>query len=274
MNYLSILSRLHHSVTVNKLMVSSLYALSQRSIPALVAFSALLTYFLYAPLSATIIIWETIIILISFVRLYFAYSFKKDPKKHTLKTWHGLFALLAFLTAFLFAILVFITIPYVDEIYQVFTIAVLIGLSSGAISSLIPDIRIALGYITIILLPLITILLRIDTLMHLLLALLVILYFTTVIVIILDSYKQNSDLERKKEEIAKEKEVLYKKQKTLQNFFEQAPIGIFSYDYELNVTDCNQAFLTLFSLKKEEIIGRNLNELPSSSYLFRFLRSL
>ena len=262
MNYLSILSRLHHSETVNKLMVSNLYTLSQKSIPALVAFSSLLTYFLYPPLSVKIIIWETIVILVSLVRLYFAYSFKKDPKKYSLKTWHSVFTLFAFLTAFLFAALGFIAIPYVDEVHQVFIIAVLIGLTSGAINSLIPDIRIAMGYITIILLPLITILLRIDTVMHLLLALLVILYFETLIIIILNSYKQNSDLERKKEEVSREKEVLYKKQKTLQNFFEQAPIGIFSYDYKLNVTDCNQSFLTLFTLKKEEIIGRNLNDLP------------
>lgn len=262
MNYLSILSRLYHSETVNKLMVSNLYALSQKSIPALVAFSLLLTYFLYPPLSAKIIIWETIVILISLVRLFIAYGFKKDPKKYSLKTWHSVFTFLAFLTAFLFAALSFIAIPYVDEVHQVFIIAVLIGLTSGAISSLIPDIRIAIGYITIILLPLITLMLSIDTVMHLLLALLVILYFATLIIIILNSYKQNSDLVKKKEEVAREKDKLYKKQKTLQNFFEQAPIGIFSYDYELNITDCNQSFLTLFGLKKEEIIGRNLNDLP------------
>ncbi len=262
MNYLNILSRLHHSETVNGLMVSNLYILSQRSIPALVAFSLLLTYFLYPSLSEKIIIWETIVILISFVRLYFTYSFRKDSKKYLLKTWHGLFSLFAFLTALLFAALSFIAIPYVDEVHQVFIIAVLIGLTSGAMSALIPDIRIAIGYITIIVLPLISILLWIDTVMHLLLALLVILYFATQIIIVLNSYKQNSDLERKKEEISREKEVLYKKQKTLQNFFEQAPTGIFSYDCELNVTDCNQSFLTLFGLRKEEIMGRNLNDLP------------
>ena len=262
MNYLNILSRLYHSETVNKLMVSNLYGLSQKSIPALVAFSMLLTYFIYEPLSDKIIIWETIVVLVSFLRLYFAYSFKKDPEKYSLQTWHSLFTFLAFLTAVLFASLSFIAIPYVGEVYQVFIIAVLIGLTSGAMSALIPDIRIAIGYISIIVLPLITILLWIDTVMHILLALLVILYFATQIIIVLNSYRQNSDLERKKEEISREKEVLYKKQKTLQNFFEQAPIGIFSYDYELNVTDCNQSFLSLFGLRKEEIIGRNLNDLP------------
>ena len=102
MNYLNILSRLYHSETVNKLMVSNLYGLSQKSIPALVAFSILLTYFIYAPLSDKIIIWETIVVLVSLVRLYLAYSFKKDPAKYLLKTWHSLFTFFAFLTAALY----------------------------------------------------------------------------------------------------------------------------------------------------------------------------
>ena len=45
----------------------------------------------------------------------------------------------------------------------------------------------------------------------------------------------------------------------LQLFFEQAPIGILSYDQDLNIIDCNESFLTLFNLQKEEIIGTNLN---------------
>ncbi len=262
MNYLTILSRLHHSETINKSMISNLYALSQKSIPAIVLFSLIMTYFLYPSLSDKIIIWEAIVILISFIRYYVLYSFKKNQKKYAFKTWHRLFALLAFLSAFIFASLGFIAIPYIDEVHQLFIVAVLIGLSGGAMSSLFPDLRIAIGYIIIILLPLIIVLLSINTIVHFLLALLVFLYFTTQIIIILNSYKQRSDLERKREEISREQAILYKKRETLQNFFEQAPIGIFSYDSELNIAGCNQSFLTLFDLKMEDIIGVNLNDLP------------
>ena len=156
MNYLTILSRLHHSETIDKSMISNLYALSQKSIPAIVLFSLIMTYFLYPSLSYKIIIWEAIVILISFIRYYTLYSFKKNQKKYTFKTWHRLFALLAFLSAFIFALLGFIAIPYIDEVHQLFIVAVLIGLSGGAMSSLFPDLRIAIGYISIILLPLIT----------------------------------------------------------------------------------------------------------------------
>jgi diguanylate cyclase (GGDEF)-like protein/PAS domain S-box-containing protein len=203
-----------------------------------------------------------------------AYLFKKDPKKYSLKTWHRLFAVMAFLTSFLFASLSFIAIPYLDDVHQVFVAAVLIGLTSGAMSSLFPDIRIAIGYISMILLPLIISMVTINTVMHILLGLLIILYFTTQIIIILNSYQQTSDLERKKEEVEKEQMKLYKQQETLEHFFKQAPIGIFSYDMELNVTGCNQAFLSLFSLRREEIMGKNLQDVPDQRPINAFQNSL
>ena len=166
MNYLNILSRLHHSTPRTVPMVSSLYSLSQKSLLAVVSFSLLLTYFLYSSLLNKIVIWEMVVILITLVRLYMAYLFKKDPKKYSLKTWHMLFAVMAFLTSFLFASLSFIAIPYLDDVHQVFVAAVLIGLTSGAMSSLFPDIRIAIGYISMILLPLIISMVTINTVMH------------------------------------------------------------------------------------------------------------
>jgi len=274
MNYLNILSRLHHTTPITEPMVSSLYTLSQKSLLAVVSFSAILTYFLYSSLLNQIIIWEIIVILITLLRLYIAYIFKKNPTQYSLKAWHKLFAVMAFLTSFLFASLSFIAIPYLDEVRQVFVAAVLIGLTSGAMSSLFPDIRIATGYITIILLPLITSMLIINSVLHLLLGVLIILYFATQIIIILNSYQQSSDLQRKKEEVEKEQIKLSKQQETLEHFFKQAPIGIFSYDTELNVTGCNQAFLSLFGLKREEIMGKNLTNIPDKRPIDVFYNSL
>jgi len=265
MNYLQILSKLHNLKTVDREMVSNLYSLSQKSIVSVVAFSLPLSYVLYPVLHEKIVIWLGTIIVLAVIRLLFAYSYTKKSERFSLETWHKIFMGFAFFTAFLFSLLGFAAIPQLPAVYQVFLVAVLIGLTSGAMSSLFPDIRIMLGYSAIILFPLTIVLISINTVMHLILALLIVLYFITQVTIVLNSYQQSKEIERKKAQIAKEQLRLYKREETLQHFFKHAPIGIFSYDKQLHVTGCNEAFLRLFGLKKEEIIGKNLNAVPDKN---------
>ncbi len=264
MNYVNMLLKSFKVESIDRLMVSSLYSLSQRSIIATIFLSLLLTYYLYPVLSYSIVLWNVIVVFVSFVRLYLAHYFHKDQEKYTLKTWYFIFVFSAFSSAFLFSVLGFIAIFYVDEVQQIFIIAVLLGFTSGAMSSLFPDVRIVVGYISIILLPLIAVLTTLGTTLHILLFLLVILYFGMLIIVVLNAFKQSIDIEQERGDIYKEQQELLKKEEALDYFFEQAPVGIFSYDMELNVTDCNQSFLNLFGLTKNEIMKRNLADLPDS----------
>lgn len=260
----NILLRSLNSKIIDKTMVSSLYSLSQRSIVATIFLSFLLTYYLYPVLSYAIVWWNVAIIFVSVIRLYFAHIFQINEEKYTIKTWYLIFIFLTFLAAFVFAVLGFTSIFYVDEVHQIFIVAVLIGFTSGAMSSLFPDLRIVIVYITIVLLPLIIALINLGSTTHNILAILVALYFGIQIIIVLNSNKQSVELEIQKEEVHKEQLILDKKEEALEYFYEQAPIGIFSYDTELNVTECNQSFLELFSLKREDIIGSNLKDLPDN----------
>ena len=151
---------------------------------------------------------------------------------------------------------------YLDEVRQIFVATVLVGLTAGAMSSLFPDVRIVIGYISIILIPLIVSLLLVSGSMNITLSFLVMIYFITQIIIIVNTYRQNRELEKKKDEMHQEQLKLLKKEEALDYFFKQAPIGIFSYDMEMNVTECNQAFLELFGLSRDNIIGNNLKNLP------------
>lgn len=58
---------------IDKVTVSNLYSLSQRSIIATIFLSTLLTYYLYSMLSNLIILWNIAMICISLIRLYFAH---------------------------------------------------------------------------------------------------------------------------------------------------------------------------------------------------------
>ena len=259
--YLVILSKLFHYKHIDRAMVSRLYSLSQKSISAILAFSLILAYCLYPSLSTSIVIWEIVLIILSVVRIYLSFLEKSDPDKFEMLTWYKMFVLGAFITATLFALIGSFALFYLDEVRQIFVVAVLIGLTAGAMSSLFPDIRILIGYISIIMIPLIVSLLFADGSMHTVLALLVTVYFATQLIIVLNTYKQNRELDKRKEEIHQEELKLLQKEEALDYFFDQAPIGIFSYDMDLKVTDTNQAFLDLFGLERGEMIGNNLKNL-------------
>ena len=262
MQYINNLSKLFDCNHIDEEMVLRLYTLSHKSLSAVMVFSVVMAYSLYPMLGSTIIIWVIAIFILSFLRLYLSRIKRKNPEKFKLKTWYKLFVLGAFGTAVLFALTGSLGLFYLDEVRQIFVVTALVGLTAGAMSSLFPDVRIVIGYISIILIPIIVSLLLIDGSMHVTLAFLVTVYFITQIIIILNTYKQNSELEKKKEAVHKEQLELFKKEEALDYFFEQAPIGIFSYDMDLNVTECNQSFLNLFGLGKKDIIGNNLRNLP------------
>ncbi len=260
--YLNMLSKLFHYKHIDRAMVSRLYSLSQKSISAILAFSLILSYCLYPSLSTSIVIWETVLIVLSVVRIYLSFLEKRDPDKFEMLTWYKMFVLGAFITATLFALIGSFALFYLDEVKQIFVVAVLIGLTAGAMSSLFPDIRIVIGYISIILIPLVVSLLFVNSSMHTVLALLVAVYFATQLIIIVNTYRQNSELEKRKDDIHQEELKLLQKEEALDYFFDQAPIGIFSYDMDLKVTDTNQAFLELFGLERGELVGNNLENLP------------
>ena len=262
MNYMNTISKIFHYKHIDSSMVSQLYALSQKSLAAIIVFSLIMSYTLYPSLSSAIVVWEGVIVFLSLFRIYLASIEKRDPSKFEMLTWYKIFVTLAFSTATLFALLGSFGLFYLDEVQQIFVVATLIGMTAGAMSSLFPDVRIVVGYISIILIPLIVSLMFIDGEMHTILAFLVSVYFVTQIIIILNNYKQNRELYKRKEEVHHEQLELFKKEEVLDYFFEQAPIGLFSYDMNMKVTDSNQSFSDIFGLTKEEIIGNSLYDLP------------
>jgi diguanylate cyclase (GGDEF)-like protein/PAS domain S-box-containing protein len=226
-----------------------------------------LTYYLYPTLSLGIVSWGAGLLFIVSLRIISVYYFKRKEKKYTTNQWYILFLVLNIVTAALISLLGAVFLFDVNDLDKIFIVASLIGLSGGAMASLYPDMRIALWYTTIILFPLIIALLSLGGETYLLLGMMSILYFFTQLVIVYNSHKQNLILARHQQEITETQEQLFKNRETLEYFYNQAPIGIFSYDLDLKITDCNEAFLNLFHIKKEDIIGMDLHLLPDQSPL-------
>ncbi len=250
----------------NDHMIDQLYQHSRRSMIALVAFTLVLTYYLYPAIGMPILMWGAALTLLAVFRWFLADYYTRHKASKPLVWWHRLFLRVTVLTALLISLLGLYFIWGVGMGDKLFILATLIGLTGGAMSSLFPDIRIMLLYVSIILIPLTVSLLIIGGALFPL-ALLLMLYYLTQLVIAYNTYKQNRDIVAHQEAISMVQTQLYKDREALEYFYKQAPIGIYFYDLDLVVTDCNDAFLELFHLSREEIVGVDLHTLPDESPL-------
>ena len=264
---MKILSILHSINGTERETVNRLYHLSQRSLVSLLAFALVVTYYLHSALGVPVLLWGSSLVLVALVRFAMVFYFKKHEKSHPTEWWYKRFFALNLLTALLISILGSFLIFDVDAMDKLFIIAALVGLSGGAMSSLFPDMRIMVAYNTVILVPLMIAVLSMKEEVYWLLGGMLLLYYVTQLIIAYNSHKQSIELSRHQQEIIETQEQLFKNRETLEYFYTQAPIAIFSYDLDLKITECNEAFLNLFHLKKEDILGMDLNLLPDRSPL-------
>ena len=267
---MSILNRLfglrHHKV-VKESVIKELFLFERSSLITLILLETILLYILMPLIGNGIAAWYGIIVTLTLWRLYDSYVFKKSPNRYSIITWHKQFVVKAWLTSFLLSSLSLFVVPQLNEYYQLFIFIMLIGISAGAVKTLSDDYRTAIGYLLILLVPTAVEMLLLQRTDTYILAFLMILYFFTQASIILHAYGKNLELERKKEE-------LFEKEEIIDLFFEQAPVGILSYDNDLNITDCNQSFLSLFDVKKEKTVSINLNNFVNDTTMSILIDSL
>ncbi len=256
---------LRHHQEVEEGVLDELFFIQRNTLVSLILLETILLYILMPLIGNSIAAWYGIIVTITLWRLYDGYDYQKNPHRHSPVTWHKKLVIKIWLTALMLSVLALFAVPQLDEYYQLFIFIILIGVSAGAVKNLSEDYRTAIGYLLILLVPISIEMLLLGRSDTYILAFLLILYFFSQASIILHSYEQSAELKRRKQEISEVKEELFEKDEMLHLFFDQAPIGIFSYDKNLNITDCNQSFLTHFNVEKKEIIGVDLNELSNKS---------
>ena len=248
-----ILSTLKQKRPIDSTMVNTLYTLSQKSLTTAIIFTVLITIFLYSELSYSIVLWASTLVPFLLFRLYQTYLFNKNSQLYSIDTWYKKFMIYAFITGIMVSSLSFIFIPYLDQYYQLFVLASLLGLTAGATTSLSPDIRIAIVYISIIMIPLILSMIMINTSLSFILAILMILFYLSQVIMIRQSYAQAQEIKELKTQ-----------KNLLNNLFSEAPLGMFSYDKNFNVLYANQQLHNMFEYNNPRIMGLNLNTLFDS----------
>ena len=249
---------------IDESIVSTLYTLSIKSLAIVMILAVLTTIALYPVLHISIVFWLIFLTLVVSYRLYTIYQFEKYPKKLTIDRWYKQFVLLAMLTALIFSSLGFIFIHHLDYYYQLFILSIILGLSSGSAFALSSDIRISLTYMGILIVPLIVTLITLESLpLHGILATALSIYFVAQIIIIYNMYIQKKKIDHLESDYL-----------LFNSLFKNAPLGIFTYNQDLEVIDCNQQLSDLFHHDIQTVIGLNLHDLPDNRPLQTFHNSL
>jgi len=264
MNFNTFVTQIKAFQDIDASIVNTLYTLSIKSLTIVMILAVLTTIALYPVLHSSIVFWLIILTFVVSYRLYTTYQYKKHPKKLSIHRWYKQFVIFSVVTAMIFSSLGFIFIHHLEYYYQLFILSIILGLSSGSAFALSSDIRLSLIYMGILILPL---MFTIITLVHLplngILAIALGIYFMAQIVIIYSMY-----IQKKKIDHLESDSLLFN------SLFRNAPLGIFTYNKDLEVIDCNQQLSDLFNHDIETVIGMNLHNLPDSRPLKTFEKSL
>ncbi len=251
-----ILSTLTRLQPVDNALVSTLYTLSIKSLLTAIIFTLLITIFLYSELTYSIVLWCSILVLFLSFRLYHAYLFKTTPQIYSVEIWYKKFMIFALITGVMVSMLGAVYIHYLNDYYQLFVLASLLGLTAGATTSLSSDVRIAIVYISIIMLPLIISMAMLHTSLAFILPTLLTLFYLSQILMIFNSYTQGKEINELKGQ-----------QNLLNNLFSEVPLGMFSYDKDLNILYANRYLHKMFNYKDRDLVGLNLSVLRDKKFI-------
>jgi len=249
-------SKLKQLLPIDNALVNTLYTLSEKSLLTAIIFTILITIFLYSELSYSIVLWGSLLVIFLIFRLYYAYLFKTSPLMYSMETWYKKFIIFAFFTGVMVSALGTVFIHYLNDYYQLFVLASLLGLTAGATTSLSSDFRIAIVYISIIMLPLIISMAMSHASLAFILPILLTLFYLSQIVMIFNSYTQEKEIKKLKGQ-----------QNLLNNLFSEVPLGMFSYDKDLNVLYANKYLHKMFAYEDKALEGLNLHSIPDTNFI-------
>jgi len=241
-----------------------LYAMSLKSLPVAMILAVLSTVFLYEELGKLIVAWCIVVVLFVTYRMYTAYIFINDRERYTITVWYRKFIFAALVTAVIFGLFSLLFIPHLEPLGQMFAVAVVLGMSFGAITSLHLDYRLSLLYISIIVVPaIVTLFMFSHSVTFYIVPLLLIVYFMAQLILITTMHNQQMQIN-----------TLEKDHNVLHSLFKESPLSMFSFNKKFELTDSNKQFDDLFGHEERSLIGMNLKDLPDSRATDAIIKSM
>jgi len=234
--------------TINQTMLDALYSFTNKIVVIMMMSTLAFVMALYPVLEEQIMYWCAVLWIILLARLVSAYRYKTHNDSYTLHEWYVIYVLFAFSIAITVSALSILFLKDLDLAHQLIIVVVIMAISSGATTAFPTNYRLGIMYLVITLFPLMVYLVLLH---HYYLLIIIGLYLVGQVGMILRNYAHEVEFSELRSE-----------QKVLQQVFEEAPYGIFMYDKELNVVECNDIFSSLIGLPKETVVGLNIADIP------------
>lgn len=257
--------REEYSAAINEKILIHLYALLFKSTLVIAVLATFFTLVLWQSAEHDLLFgWYALIMSVTVKRFYDALQFKKHFVNTMIGVWYGRFYIATIASAILWGITPLLFFPQTDTIMHMFISITIIGLSAGAVTTLVSDHRLSYIYLYLLLLPLSVTLLAYQGMIYGILSGLVLLFtvFTSSAMRLTHATLLNT-LETEQRYLSA-KTLLESSEKRHRLMFEQSPSGNFYYDTNLNIVDCNSAFGRIMHLDQDALIGLSVRHLPDS----------
>ncbi|WP_345993522.1 EAL domain-containing protein [Sulfurimonas sp. HSL-1716] len=193
--------------------------------------------------------------------------FEKEKEHFSTEKWRRIFLAGVILSALTWAVTPCMFFISGDFTYQTITAIFIAGLSSGAMSSLLPLLRELRIFLTIILVPLILQFILQGTSIHYELAAIISLYLLLLLYIskifnknYVDSIKSQLLYQIKLDELSRSEQ-------KFETIFKGVPIGIFFYDNNFIIKEVNQEFVYFLEAPRNFLTGLDLNTIKDKRIL-------
>lgn len=256
----------NHYNNIKKQNLDFLYNAMKNSVIANFLACLIITLFLKNKIpSVNLISWLVSITILTLIRLisYRMYKIKKEVK---LKKYYVIFFILMIVTALIWGFSGFIIFSDVSLINPIILICI-IGIALGAVYTLSSDLIIIYCYHTALLVPIIIRLLLYKTDYYFTLATLIFIFYILIIIISKKIHKMIFQNLMFKERHKNNIEALQKSEIKFRTIFDHAPVGIFYFNSDLIIYECNEKFCKILESSKESLININMNNLKDKRIL-------
>ena len=212
-------------------------------------------------------IWLIAILGISFLRYLNAKQYFKKRSKYSIKRWKDRFYRGLLANALLWTVFIVYFFPQDDIVHKFFVAIMIIGLASGAVSSLSAYKQHIYTFLIALLLPLSLMMLLEGQFLFIMMSGVIILY---VVMLIAMAARFNDNLIqaiKNKILFTESEQNLKRSEDHILKIFQQAPVGIFSFDKELKIMDLNQELADILHVDLEKLKGFDLHQISNDKII-------
>ncbi len=212
-----------------------------------------------------LIYWYSSVFLVSSARFFISVLFNRQKEKNH-KTFYSLFVLMMLLSAFVWGFSGFVLLTD-DYSVNMFIIVCILGIGTGSTVTLASDLKQVFLFLSFLVIPFTARLFLLDAEYYKSAAVLLLIYYFMILGIGNKFYKIIYENIYYAWISRKTTDELTASEKKFRTIFKHAPVGIFYYDMDLVIYDCNEEFCSIVETSIDNMINFNMNSIRDKRIL-------